>query len=214
MEQDFALLERGVDVASLRVYQFVPGSVTYGHFIDPKKWLTSQEKAKKRPTGGGLIFHEGDFSFTLALPVEHPLVQKASLERYCLINNALLRAIDKLLTQGLCQLQSSMSPEGIIDELCMANPTQYDILFNQKKVGGSAQRKSKRGFIHQCSVFVRPLNWDEIKTKLVSPDTTIPKLSAFTGSLFSEETDASEQFVSSLKEVLHAEFLALVTETV
>ncbi len=208
MGHDFRLLEEGVKSPILRVYQFVPGSVTYGHFIDPRKWLSDCEMAK-RPTGGGLIFHENDFSFTFALPADHPLVKLPALERYQHINRALLRAVRTLLPQESCHLQDEVKPDGRVEELCMANPTQYDIIYNKKKVGGSAQRKTTRGFIHQCSLFVHPLNWDMIGTKLLSKDSYLPKLSAFTGSLFPEKNVQSEQFIFSLKEKLLNEFLPL-----
>ena len=213
MQIDKELLLQGVVAPSLRVYGFVAGSITYGHFIRPEAWLKANyESAAQRPTGGGLIFHEGDFSFTLALPSDHFLVKKPTLERYQLINNIVLTSINRLLPAVCCSLQSGVKPEGIVEELCMANPTAYDIILDHKKVGGSAQRKTAKGFIHQCSLFVHPLQWDTIAQKLLAPDVVLPKLQAFTGSIFSQDDCSSEQFFSSLKRTLHQELDILLDQ--
>jgi len=34
----------------------------------------------------------------------------------------------------------------------MAKPTKYDVLLQGKKVAGAAQRKTKKGFLHQGSI--------------------------------------------------------------
>lgn len=34
----------------------------------------------------------------------------------------------------------------------MAKPTQYDLIINEKKMGGAAQRKTKLGLLHQGSI--------------------------------------------------------------
>lgn len=206
MHIDEVLLSEGVTHPLLRFYDWQGDAVTYGYFINPADWLKKvPQNAGRRPTGGGLIFHEGDFSFTLALPLSHPLTQKPVLERYEIINNQVLAAIQKLIPGCDIRLQSAKLDEthqATIDQLCMANPTVYDLLLDGKKVGGSAQRKNKRAFIHQCSLFLATPNWDRISHELVDPQHVLPKLKAFTGSFFTDKKNIPSEFRTHLKRAL------------
>lgn len=211
MHIDDVLLSEGVTHPILRFYDWLGDVVTYGYFINPADWLKSvPENSGRRPTGGGLIFHEGDFSFTLALPVSHPLTQKPVLERYQIINSQVLAAVQKCIPGCDICLQIAKHEEiqeGIIDQLCMANPTVYDLLLAGKKVGGSAQRKNKRAFIHQCSLFLATPNWDRIAHELVDPEHVLPKLKAFTGSFFTDKKHIPLNFRAHLRAALQDAFI-------
>lgn len=202
MQIDAQLLSYPLDEPVLRFYDWLGAAITYGYFISPLEWLKKlPDNAARRPTGGGLIFHEHDFSFTLALPLSHPLTQKPVLERYQLINNQVLAAIQQVVPECDLSLQL-LQPKETIDELCMANPTVYDLLLAGKKVGGSAQRKNKYAFIHQCSLFLATPDWDRIAQELVDPARILPKLKAFTGSVFTNQKNIPAYFRACLKVAL------------
>ncbi len=206
MEHDERLLE-GVSHATLRFYEFTRGHITYGYFIDPSKWLKGGlPKAARRPTGGGLIFHGTDFSFTFALPLKNPLTSLPPLERYHLINTQVLKAVKSLLPKSCCSLLK-VGVQDVVDELCMANPTIYDIMHEGKKVGGSSQRKNKHAFIHQCSLFLYEPEWATISEDLLDPERVLPFLKAHTGSLLQEEVVG---FREKLKEALAEQLAELV----
>ena len=160
MQKDCDLIAR-LDTLSrpiLRLYSWQKKSITYGHFIDVNQYVDVDEAANlgfdiaKRPTGGGLLFHYYDFSFTIAVPSHHPLYSVSVLESYRLINSALFKQ------DTLCQVDVSS-----FRQLCMASPTKYDQLYEGKKVGGSAQRRTSSGFVHQCSIFLQVPNWQEVQ---------------------------------------------------
>lgn len=199
MQFDTDLLEEGVTHPFLRFYEWSSDAITYGYFIKPDSWLrTLPQNIARRPTGGGLIFHENDFSFTLALPLTCSLVNLTAVERYKMINSQVVDAIRVILPDCNLLLQSA-SIHGVIDELCMANPTHYDILLGSKKVGGAAQRKNKRCMIHQCSLFLTMPSWAKIEGNLIDSDIILPKLKRFTGSLFAQKDDISATFRPLLK---------------
>lgn len=199
MQQDEELL-KGVDVPTVRFYQFFPRAVTYGYFIKPDLWLkTDSGDVARRPTGGGLIFHEEDFSFTVALPLDHPITKLPTLQRYQLINNQLLRVLN---FSSISMLKHRI--EDGIDQLCMANPTEYDLMYKQKKIAGAAQRKNRQGFIHQCSLFLLEPTWERIASDLIDPEHVMPKLQACTGGLF--QTQVPEEFRQKLKNALVEKF--------
>jgi lipoate-protein ligase A len=214
MQIDEQLLQ-GVDSPLLRFYEFTPEAITYGYFIEPTRWLKDAPKnGAKRPTGGGLIFHEGDFSFSVALPIDHPFTKKTALERYQSINGAVVRALNK----KELELHSEQKEEGVIDELCMANPTAYDLIIDNKKVGGAAQRKNRHAFIHQCSLFLSMPPWERIARELRDPDMVLPKLQKHTGSLFRDvptgfREDLKQDLLIQLRYIIYHE-RTFETETV
>lgn len=200
MHLDTMLLSQ-IEQPTLRFYQWEQFAITYGHFINPDEWLRSLESdSARRPTGGGLIFHDEDFAFTLALPLSHPLVALPVLERYHSINRALLQAITAFMPHLDVTLHSEEFGRGSLSELCMAHPTKYDLLIKQKKVGGAAQRKTRSGFIHQCSLILKEPDWEKIARELKEPERILPTLKATTCGLFKKT--AEKRFGEALKEAL------------
>jgi lipoate---protein ligase len=178
MEGDRLLLEQLslLDRPLLHYYRWETTAITYGHFINP--WnLLKEEQAQafdivRRPTGGGLIFHYNDFSFSVALPHDHPKLSNHTLENYHLLNSCVISCLKQLLgttSFSLELLKCVENSRSLRTHFCMASPTQYDIMLDGCKVGGAAQRKTKWGLLHQSSIFLLPPNWDEIESTLKDP---------------------------------------------
>jgi lipoate-protein ligase A len=145
----------------LHLYEWEGDCLTYGYFTNPHKYLNVnslenfQIKMARRPTGGGVIFHLTDFAFSALIPVHHPSFSLNTLENYAFINRLVIQVIvqafnpsykpNLLMTEPICSTNESYS-------FCMAKPTQYDVILNGKKVGGAAQRRTKKGFLHQGSI--------------------------------------------------------------
>lgn len=143
-------------------YEWRRPSITYGYFIDPAKHLdmeavvTAGIDHARRPTGGGILFHGDDFAFTIVIPRSHKRYSDTILENYRWINEACAATLQTLSVELFCV----PSYKHEFTSFCMATPTKYDLLMNGKKVGGSAQRKTKFGYIHQASIFLSPINWE------------------------------------------------------
>jgi lipoate-protein ligase A len=207
MQLDAALLS-SVEEPTLHLYDFhSQPAITYGYFVDPAKWLKNGGgDTARRPTGGGLIFHEEDFSFTLALPASHKIASLATLERYQLINGGALEALLSLFPEHQIELEPAPSSEERFAELCMAHATQYDLMCGGKKVGGAAQRKTKSGFIHQCSIFLLEPPWEKIEALLKAPQRVIPALKSCTAGIFREAVPRAfrESFAARLEAAINA----------
>jgi lipoate---protein ligase len=138
--------------------------LTYGYFMNPAHHLYLEAVQRcglqiaRRPTGGGLIFHLTDWAFSVLIPAHHPHLSKNTLENYAWINRCAAQTIACFTSRPLeprlfdpkifCQ-NKGCSP------FCMEKPTQYDVIINGKKVGGAAQRRTKRGLLHQGSLSLR-----------------------------------------------------------
>jgi len=161
MELDAALLE---DLESetdclLHLYDWEADAVTYGHFIDPKNFLDMEGVKQnnldlaKRPTGGGIIFHNCDFAFSVLVPASSTHFSQNPLDNYAFVNKRVAWAIRQLIDAPALLLPEDPTP---LDEhcksFCMAKPTKYDVMIADKKIGGAAQRKTRDGFLHQGSI--------------------------------------------------------------
>lgn len=164
MEKDCACIEQLITLKKplLRLYEWKEPSVTYGHFIDPAKTIKNFPWPKaKRPTGGGVLFHYHDFSFSFACPATHPLYSNTVSENYRWVNEIVIEVIKRVfpkIDQIVCSSQ-----ESVFDTFCMATPTPFDVVINGVKVGGAAQRKTKAGFVHQSSLFLNELPWQDLE---------------------------------------------------
>jgi len=166
MERDRALLAHPEPL--LLFYEWQQPTITYGHFIDPQQYLDLSEVAAlgfdmaKRPTGGGILFHIGDLVFTVCIPKGHFRYSDTVLENYRWINEAVEHAVG-----GGATLIRQAPPRHAHSSFCMASPTIYDIVVDGKKVGGSAERKTAQGYIHQASLFLSEPCWNSIERMLV-----------------------------------------------
>jgi lipoate-protein ligase A len=169
MQKDKELIEDGGDSTLLRFYEWDSFCITTGIFIEPEEFVDLKKCSErgveiaKRPTGGGLLFHGFDLPFTLFFPASHPLCA-LSVERACeKINKTILKALSPWLLPEKSKHEAS---RGKRCELCMAQKTPFDLLWSGYKIGGCAQRKTKRGLLHQVSLFFETPDWDILSTLL------------------------------------------------
>ncbi|MBN2449926.1 MAG: lipoate--protein ligase family protein [Lentisphaeria bacterium] len=106
----------------------------------------------RRPTGGGVVYHDHDFTYTVVLPAGHWLTGVDRVRSYGAINGAVQAGLER------CRLEVRLAtceiPHGVdrLRMVCFQNPTRYDVLLAGRKVAGSAQRRTPDGILHQGSV--------------------------------------------------------------
>lgn len=182
MKQDLALLE-GLSISNsptLRFYQWEAHAATYGYFIEPFVLLNQQSvhqrglQLARRPTGGGLVFHLTDFTFSLVIPASYSAYSSNTLESYAFVNRIVARVIyhflknkEKRRTHPILWTESCDPQEKLClkeeksatASFCMAKPTKYDVVIGGKKIGGAAQRRTRWGFLHQGTISLVPPPW-------------------------------------------------------
>lgn len=155
MDKDQALLQAFTQ-PTLHFYEWERPSATYGYFIKPEQFLDNLNllDIAKRPTGGGIIFHLADCAFSVLIPANHPAFSINTLDNYAFVNQAVSKAIHELIGGTIPELLpiEPISQDFESSHFCMAKPTKYDVMIGGKKVGGAAQRRSVRGFLHQGTI--------------------------------------------------------------
>jgi lipoate-protein ligase A len=152
MAVDEWLLET-VENPVLRVYGWAGDWASLGYFgqIEPARAAIPAVNWVRRWTGGGMVDHRSDWTYSLILPRSEPLAQARGAGSYRAIHDGLRQALAVEGVDG--QLSAGEDETG--DVLCFQNPVCHDLIGKGAgKLAGAGQRRSRSGLLHQGSVAV------------------------------------------------------------
>lgn len=213
MDKDRFLLEHLESSLILHLYNWGTPCLTIGYFLQAEDHLHLKELQEegiviaRRPTGGGISFHLTDFSFSVLIPLSDSRVSSVTKENYALVNTQVIQALLSYQKQIPSLTLSSLEhPAG---PFCMARPTIFDIMMGGKKIGGAAQRRTKKGILHQGTLSLTPVPKKILQKVLKQPEEMLPAMQLQGGSLFTsmEEVDI-EQVRMELSTVFTSTFHA------
>jgi len=156
MAVDEALLERviaGDSPPILRLYAWEPACLSLGQAqpvadVDRQRLAAAGWKLVRRPTGGRAILHKDELTYAVIAPVNEPHVQGTLLESYLKLSMGLKTALGLLglavtarEDSNAAQVARSRNP------VCFEEPSSYEILFQDKKIVGSAQARRGNAFL-------------------------------------------------------------------
>ena len=153
MAIDESLL-RHIQSPVLRIYSWDQPCISIGYF--QKAQLAPADRPMiRRYTGGGMVKHGSDLTYTLVFPASHPLTTAGTLASYKAVHQAIAQAIQDSGTP--CHLATGQPKED--DPACFLKPVPADVLDSAgHKLAGAAQRRTKRGCLHQGSIlFPKPI---------------------------------------------------------
>jgi lipoate-protein ligase A len=147
MAIDEALL-REVREPVLRLYEWSVPAVSLGYF---QPWALAGERYfVRRYTGGGLVDHAHDVTYTLVLPRAHPWMELSAPESYCHLHHGVQAAL------AACRIESELTPAAfaIESDACFQKPVRFDLVAGTQKLSGAAQRRTREGMLHQGSILL------------------------------------------------------------
>lgn len=106
----------------------------------------------RRPTGGGVVEHDHDFTYSVTIPACHWIADCNRRESYRIINTAIRTGLERAHIGAALADQEIPGSTDRASMICFENPTRYDLLANGSKIAGSAQRRTKKGILHQGSI--------------------------------------------------------------
>jgi lipoate-protein ligase A len=177
MALDEALLE-SAERPTLRSYRWAGQAVSFGY---SQSLAAVRERIPSLPfvrrwTGGGIVEHGWDWTFSLIVPSSEPLAKARPEDTYRSIHTNITTVLNELGYPA--RLAGS---EECADEMtCFSSPVRHDVIgLDRCKLCGGAQRRTRRGFLHQGSVqnlrlpadfAVRLLKLLAVETLRFSPD--------------------------------------------
>ena len=150
MALDQALLETTADPV-LRVYSWTEPAVTIGYAqkLDLLRPSLPQWPVTRRWTGGGVVYHDADHTYSVIVPTHCEWSQTRPVESYRLIHGSLAGA---LVDAGFDGYRLATAEDVIDAPFCFEAPAVHDIVRGKIKIAGAGQRRSRIGFLHQGSV--------------------------------------------------------------
>lgn len=192
MALDEALLEAMARLQRpvLRFYGWNEPAASFGYFqryADVER-ATLLRPLIRRPTGGGIVPHDADRTYSFAAPPGHEWHSLKAEESYRRIHQwiqsafARLKIQTKLAPSGKtlspvvrsrrgaeapsssaeCGMQSAESCQSLLTSAatseCFVGHVKFDLLWNGRKIAGAAQRRNKFGLLIQGSVQPPPIS--------------------------------------------------------
>ncbi len=130
----------------LRLYSWQQPAVSYGYFQKFPAQFSGHYEIVRRPTGGGLVYHVNDTTYTVVIPPSHALYRLSTADAY----QAIHRAVAAALTAQTELLRQAKAPRGQYE--CFQNPVAGDVVTGNQKLAGGAQRRGRDGVLHQGSI--------------------------------------------------------------
>jgi lipoate-protein ligase A len=171
MALDEALLEaaRGLGHPILRFYGWIEPAASFGYFqrYSDVAALTRLRPLVRRPTGGGLVPHDADWTYSLVFPPDHRWHQLRAAESYARVHRWLQLAFARLsLVTELALVPRREGPGQ-----CFVGAEQSDLLWQGRKIAGAAQRRNRFGLLIQGSVQPPPLRLAKVDWQCALCDT-------------------------------------------
>ena len=196
MAVDFLLLQRYPEqnTPRFRHYDWRLPAFTFGYSqkIDYVRAnlpsVDGRLEVVRRATGGGIVDHRNDWTYTLVLPRGHPLYDERAAQSYRIVHECLAAALGALgqpaAVKMNCDEVERVAPNALSGEascgqaalptgVCFQRAELYDVVNSTTgaKIAGAAQKRNKHGLLFQGSIersAVGPVDWDDFSTRFVA----------------------------------------------
>jgi lipoate-protein ligase A len=152
MALDEALLEAMLRLQTpvLRFYGWTQPAATFGYFqkFSEVEAATRLRPLIRRPTGGGIVPHDADWTYAAVFPAGHEWHSLKAEESYRRIHAWIQSAFAEL------NVETELAPccKKTLPGQCFVGHEKFDLLWRGKKIAGAAQRRNKLGLLIQGSI--------------------------------------------------------------
>ncbi len=176
MALDFLLLKRYPEAVAprFRHYAWRTSAFTFGFsqkigFVRASLPAGETFDLCRRPTGGGIVDHRNDWTYSLVLPRGHALYDERAAQSYRAVHECLAAALQALgqpaavkmaCAEGERADPSALSAEASCGQtappsgVCFQRAELYDVVNSTTgaKIAGAAQKRNKHGLLFQGSI--------------------------------------------------------------
>lgn len=142
----------------LRFYGWVEPAATFGYFqkFSEVEQATPLRPLIRRHTGGGIVPHAADWTYSFAVPPGHEWYAIAAVESYRRMHAWIQSAFAgmKIETElAPCYRKPNLENQKLgLPGACFIGHEKFDLLWHGKKIAGAAQRRNRSGLLIQGSV--------------------------------------------------------------
>jgi lipoate-protein ligase A len=140
---------------ALRLYGWTEAAATFGYFqrYDEVENATLLRPLIRRPTGGGLVPHDADWTYSFVFPTGHEWYALKAIESYRAAHTWVAAALAHMNVSTELAIASHKTLPG----QCFSGHERFDVLWNGRKIAGAAQRRTRDGLLIQGSIQPPPL---------------------------------------------------------
>lgn len=155
MDETLLLSCAALEKPILRFYGWTEPAATFGYFqrYSEVANATVLRPLIRRPTGGGIVPHDADWTYSIAVPPGHDWYALKAIESYERVHAWIVAAFSSL------GIQTELAPccRKTLPGQCFAGYEQFDVLWHGRKIAGAAQRRTRDGLLVQGSVQPPPV---------------------------------------------------------
>jgi lipoate-protein ligase A len=142
------------DTPLFRLYRW-ERALSFGRFSHPSESVDTHKidslnlPGIRRITGGGILVHGGDISYSLTLPSSFAKKHGVK-ESYKTLCSFLIHFYENLGLDARFASESGLKESA--SPVCMAGHEAYDIVIDGRKIGGNAQRHTGKGMLQHGTI--------------------------------------------------------------
>ncbi len=209
-------------VPTVRLYSWEPECISLGYFQKPEEQLNLALIKKEgidvvnRFTGGRAVLHSGELTYSVVGSVNSENFETLD-STFMHISTAICKGLQSLgipadLKRGSAKVSSNGSaPKLTTAPPCFSSTSKHELVINDKKIVGSAQRRTKQGFIQHGSIMLNNRFQDlgryllNASVKGTKPEAFATSIGEETKKQFSKE-ELQEAIVSAFNEYFDIDF--------
>jgi lipoate-protein ligase A len=142
----------------IRFYDWEPASFSCGFNQDIDKELDFQLLKNspygfvRRPTGGRLVLHEEEVTYSVISPLDGKMAGSIS-DTYLRIGKALVKGLKQLeIEVELARGSLTVNEQKRSANPCFTSSSRFELTYKRKKIVGSAQTRNNRAFLQHGSI--------------------------------------------------------------
>lgn len=140
--------------------------LSVGYSVDTRKLnLESSQPVCKRVTGGGLVQHDKDLMFSIIASKKDDESFESVRLSYLKIHEMLRDALFSLGIECDFYRCDENLPRG---QECFVYPIATDLRYKGQKIAGGAQKRSAGRFLHQESIQLPHLNYEQLSKAILA----------------------------------------------
>jgi lipoate-protein ligase A len=136
------------DYPVFRSYSWIRPSVSFGYFTAWGAVISqyAERDLVRRWTGGGIVEHGQDFTYSLVLPDGRSFPAIGELYR------SVHMAIEHLLRTNGYPVEMALLPDPVQSSACFEKAVEFDLKLQGEKIAGAAIRRTRKGLLLQGSI--------------------------------------------------------------
>lgn len=134
----------------LRFYGWSEAAATFGYaqrWSEVEQW-TPLRPLIRRPTGGGVVEHDADWTYSVVIPPRHAWYALSAVESYRQMHEWIQAAFRLLGASTELAPRCRTEAPG----RCFVGAEKFDLVVDGRKIAGAAQRRNRLGLLIQGSV--------------------------------------------------------------